>query len=97
MTREEVFVRMDEVRSILERLPEEACGHLGDIRLDWIQPEIQFCCDTFAAAVSAFPFVRPDQIDYTEDYVAEGFRVDGVWLYHLIAKDEGQEAAHDGA
>ena len=100
--RDRVFQTMDAIRSVLERLPEAACQsfhvYFGSFGVD--KPEIQFTCGTFAHVLAAFPFTNPTRGPHgdSSEYDAEEFMVDGVRLFHLVAKeDEESNEQGDGA
>ena len=88
--RDRVFQTMDTIRSVLERLPEAAVQHLR-VEADVEKPCIQFFRDTFPHVLAAFPFTNPTRKphnDNTGHYDVEEFMVDGVLLFHLVAKED---------
>lgn len=84
--RNSALKKIDATRSVLERLPEAACGNLF-IHCYSDKAQIQFFGDTFAAACDAFPFAKQIRhVLYDGSYDAEEFYVDGVRLFRLVEK-----------
>ena len=86
--RNSALKNIDATRSVLERLPETACGNLF-IHCYSDKAQIQFFGNAFDAARDAFPFAKQIRhVLYDGSYDAEEFYVDGVRLFRLVRKEK---------